>query len=99
MYFLISCSIFFDALLISGLALTDIIGLEALLLINGLMSMTMLKILSNKATHLTHLMSRMAQLNLSLSVDAIKMQKIAERIIRKSIFIFTFGFVYLFTIL
>jgi hypothetical protein len=97
MYFLISCSIFFDALVISGLALTDIIGLEALLLSNGLMSMTTLKILSSKATHLTHLMSKMAQLNLSLTVDAIKMQKLAKGIIRKSIYVFTLGFVFLFT--
>jgi hypothetical protein len=77
----------------TGLSLTDIFGLEATLLINGGLAMPMLKMLSNKTTHLTYLMSRLAQLNCTLKINKHKIKNIAKGIIKKSILVISFGFV------
>jgi hypothetical protein len=77
----------------TGLSLTDIFGLEATLLINGGLAMPMLKILSNRTTHLTYLVSRLAQLNSLLKINQNKMKSIANGIIQKSIWVISFGYV------
>jgi hypothetical protein len=77
----------------TGLLLTDFMGLEATLVINGAVSMTMLKLLSKKTTHLTYLMFRLSQLNSLLKIEEIRIQNIANGIIKKSIWVFCFGFV------
>jgi hypothetical protein len=74
-------------------------GLEATLVINGAVSMTMLKLLSKKTTHITNLMFRLSQLNSLLKIEGIGFQNIANGIIKKSIWVFCFGFVILFSFL
>jgi hypothetical protein len=81
----------------TGLSLTDITGLEATLLINGAVSMTMLKIFYTKTNQLTYLMSRLSQLISLLKVEGIRIQNIAHGIIKKSIWVFCLGFVILFS--
>jgi hypothetical protein len=81
----------------TGLSMTDVMGLEATLLINGAVSMVMLKILSMKTTLLTDLMFRLSQLNSLLKIEGIKIQNIANGIIKKSIWVFCLGFVFLFS--
>ena len=88
---------FVQAMESTGLSMTDVMGLEATLLINGAVSMVMLKILSMKTTLLTDLMFRLSQLNSLLKIEGIKIQNIANGIIKKSIWVFCLGFVFLFS--
>ena len=66
----------------SGLSTTDVIGLEALLIINGITSVIAIKHLRKKCKHLTDLNERLVDMNHHFGIGDKQMRKVASGIIR-----------------
>ena len=75
----------------SRLSLTDILGLETGLILNGAIFLLSLKIMSTKGPQLTKLFSKQTNLLNVLRVKQKHIDKIASGIIRTAAFAFTFG--------
>jgi hypothetical protein len=62
----------------SNLSLTDTVGFEAGLILNGFATMISLKILAGKTIQLTQLFKRLSEINALLKIDDSKINKISS---------------------
>ena len=75
----------------SRLSLTDILGLETGLILNGAVFLLSLKIMSTKGPQLTKLFSKQTNILNLLRVKQKHIDTIASQIIRMAAFAFSFG--------
>ena len=75
----------------SRLSMTDTLGLEAGLILNGVVFILSLKMMSTKGPQLTELFSKQTNILNLLRVQQKQMDYIASGIIKNSAFAFTFG--------
>ena len=76
----------------SGLSLTDTIGLQIGLILNGAFSFFSLKIMSMKGPQLTELFSNQTNLLNLLRIKQKQIDEIASGIIINAAFVLTFGY-------
>ena len=82
---------FFEILDQSGLSLTDTIGFEGGILINGFASVISLQLMSGKSHQLTELVGRFSSLMHELEVTGVENEKLASGIKKWTLFLFVLG--------
>ena len=75
----------------SGLSITDTIGLEASLMINGAVWIISIKLLANRSAQLTDLTFRLGELCSLLNIDERIINVIANRNITKAYYLLFIG--------
>ena len=75
----------------SGLSLTDTIGFEGSVLINGFAAIISLKLMSGKSQQLTELVARFSTLMNDLEVTSNTNERMAHYIKRWTLFLFVLG--------
>jgi hypothetical protein len=75
----------------SGLSITDTIGIEASLMINGAVWVISIKLLANRSAQLTELTCRLGELCSMLNIDERVIDLIAKRNITKAYNLFLIG--------